>query len=334
MVANIKLFIKGLLFIICGIAIFSLFSDILLEKSTYPKYKAYINQPEVDILIFGSSHSNVGINSLDMGKALTEECGREINVFNYSIYGMRIEHINYFFKEALKNSSPKMIIIDTYSFLPIADEHKEILARRAFDALPLSINKIQAINYLIDKDMGRESYYLPFIKYHSRWKELTAKDFSLVFCSLASSMAGTYNQSIDTKVSSEEGFVDDGYFNQDFNEIDDEKTLKVSQEECLNSIIKKADENNIKILFITVPYKEQLGMTSMDNVKINNYIRKKYVDNDNIKIIDFNLLYDELNFGYDDLSNEGHVNKYGAEKTTNKLLEYINLEFLENIEAQ
>lgn len=40
-------------------------------------------------------------------------------------------------------------------------------------------------------------------------------------------------------------------------------------------------------------------------------------------LLDMNLFWDELDFGYGDLSNEGHCNASGAAKVTAFLAEYI-----------
>lgn len=122
----------------------------------------------------GSSHSSNGINAKQMQQTFAEH-GRMLSVFTYSPSGIWIEQMYYLANELLKHMTPDLIVIETFSFCLIAPEHKEVLVRWAFDPLPLTLNKIKAIQYLVSGEHW--SYYIPFIKYHTRWKELKRNDF-------------------------------------------------------------------------------------------------------------------------------------------------------------
>ena len=118
---SVKCFLlKALLFIMIGLIIFRCISMIFVEKNSFAKYKNYKAQDNADILILGSSHSDNGINAGQLKNAI-EQKGYQIDVFNYSIYGMRIEQMYFFIQEILKAQDPSLIVIDTYSFLPIAE---------------------------------------------------------------------------------------------------------------------------------------------------------------------------------------------------------------------
>lgn len=306
---------RWLLFFVVGIVLFQCVSSIFVEKNSYAKYKNYKAQEDVDILILGTSHSDDGINARELETALENTSGR-CEVFNYSIYGMRIEQLYYFMREVLKEKNPSIIIIDTFAFLPIADEHREILTRRAFDVFPLTQNKIEAISYLIEND--KWSYYIPFIKYHSRWKELSVNDFKLLYDESSFENAGkTANRHKDVM---EE--LDD-YFETDTAVIQETQSINETEEECFEKILELAREKDIKILLVGVPFKEQLGMDSLQMIKVNNYLENVYVDDDNIRLLDMNRMWEELDFGYADLYNEGHCNRGGAKKVTSCLAEYL-----------
>ena len=79
----------------------------------------------------------------------------------------------------------------------------------------------------------------------------------------------------------------------------------------------------MSFLFVSVTYKVQMGLDSIEMIKINNYLRKNYVDGDRIRLLDMNRLWRELDFDYKDLYNEGHVNQAGGRKVTNCLLQYL-----------
>lgn len=307
--------LKALLFVVIGLLLFQCVSLVFLEKNSFAKYKNYRAQENVDILILGSSHSDNGIDPGQLRDAIAQS-GYQIDAFNYSIYGMRMEQMYFFMREILKTQSPSLIVIDTYSFLPVAEEHREILARRAFDVFPFSRNKLEAIRYLIPED--RWSYYVPLIKYHSRWKELTGKDFRMLYDESTWQNAGktvnTFTQSMEE--------IDD-YFETDTSLITGMQPITASEKECFENLLALAEEKGIRILLTTVPFKEQLGMNSLQLIEINNYLRHEYVEGGDIGLLDMNLLWDELDFGYGDLVDEGHCNARGAAKVTALLAEYI-----------
>lgn len=309
--------LKVLVFLLVGGILFWGISNVLLEKSTYDKYRNYMVQEDVDILILGSSHSNGGIAPDIMRDWFQENKEMNVSIYNYSIWGMRIEQMNYFFKEALKTQTPDVLILETFSFVPIADEHREILARRAFDMLPLSLNKIEAIQYCVNEDYL--SYYIPFIKYHTRWKELSSKDIQLLYDETLWENSGTVCAYQEGEMEEE-----DDYFTVDLSSCSDIQEITPTQEESFEEILETAEEKNIKVILVSVPFKNQLGMDSIEMVKINNYLKDNYVDDENVFMLDMNRMYKELDFSYKDLYNEGHVNTVGAYKVTECLLEYMD----------
>lgn len=66
-----------------------------------------------------------------------------------------------------------------------------------------------------------------------------------------------------------------------------------------------------------------MGLDSIEQIKINNYLRETYVNGDTVRLLDMNQMWQELNFNYDDLFNEGHVNAKGADKVTACLVKYL-----------
>ena len=58
---------------------------------------------------------------------------------------MRIEQIAYRLQEAVKNQSPKLLVIETFSFAPMELSNDEVVRRYALDYMPLSTEKIKFI---------------------------------------------------------------------------------------------------------------------------------------------------------------------------------------------
>ena len=82
-------------------------------------------------------------------------------------------------KEALKTQKPKLFIVELRGTCQSKDTIWDVAVRRMVDNMKMSRNKIDAIQEVIDYSEGGKnsidtsgwSYYVPFLKYHSRWKE-------------------------------------------------------------------------------------------------------------------------------------------------------------------
>lgn len=315
-ISTVRYLMKMLLLLLVGAVLLHVTSRIFLEKNSYGKYRNYKAQENVDVLILGSSHSDNGISAQQMENYIQKHAGVSLSVFNYSIYGMRIEQMYYFMREVLKEKSPDLIILETFAFVPIAENDREILARRAFDVFPLSRNKLDAIGYCVTED--RWSYYLPIMKYHSRWKELTGADVRVLFDRSLWQDAGKKLNGVKAAMERE-----DAYFDTDTSLITETEEINDTERESLEKLLALAEEKKIRILFASVPFKTQLGMDSLRMIRINNYLAEHYTDGADVRLLDMNRLWKQLDFDYDDLYNEGHCNKSGAKKVTKCLSEYL-----------
>ena len=304
-------------FLLIGALLFGLVQKVFVEKDSYPKYRAWKAAEDADILVLGNSHAENGIRAGALSGSLSESAGRELTVFNYAIYGMRMEQMYYFVKEIFKTHVPELVVLETYAFCPLADGDREILARRAFDVLPLSRNKVEAIDYCVTDDPV--SFYVPFLKYHTRWEWLTAYDVRLLYDSSLWPVYGS-DGSYEEAAMEDPG---DGWFRQAVPGPEETRELTPSEKECLEKLLLLLEEEGVRLLFVSVPFKSQMGLDSMEQVKINNYLREHYVDGSRVDLLDMNLLWEELDFGYGDLYNDGHVNESGADKVTECLLAYL-----------
>lgn len=311
----LKTVTKTAAFLLVGALLFSLCNALLLEKSSYRKYQAWKENEDVDVLILGNSHADNGLRAQVMSEALTAEAGSEVRVFNYAVFGMRMEQMYFFTKEILKTHTPDLIVLETYAFCPLADSDRDILAHRAFDVLPLNANKVEAVNYCVLEN--RAAFCLPFISYHTRWKELNKEDFDLVLGRLDWPLYGS-NGIGQTAAVTDPG---DGWFDQ--SPPREEQPPTPSETECLENLLALLEEKGVPLMFVSLPYRQQMGMDSLQQIKVNNYLRSHYVNDASVQMLDMNLMWEELDFGYHDLYDEGHVNASGADKITACLLDYL-----------
>lgn len=304
-------FKKILLFIFTFLMIFFVFQRILLRKDgNYFKEKMFRNlkKNSIDLLLIGSSHNNNGF----VPKVFDETLG--LNSYNYGKTGARIEQVEFLLKEALKKQEPKILVIEGFSFTPIANKDKKRLYHWAFDAFPLSINKINAIKKTTNKNQLNKLF--PILEYHERWRNLQLKDFELFKNYKLSEKKGWGSPNKEIKQNSEI----DKWFNQNLSEIKDIRKIRKTQEDSLEEIIKICNAKNIELFIVTLPYKNQLDLNSLELVKVNNYLTLKYPE---LKILDLNKNYKTLGTNYTEFYNEGHLNSKGAYKYSKYVANYL-----------
>ena len=116
---------------------------------------------------------------------------------------------------------------------------------------------------------------------------------------------------------------EDGWFEQEAPGTDEIREITPTEEECLEKFLLLLEEKGIRLVFVSVPYKAQMGLDSLEMMKINNCLRERYVDGETVCLLDMNRMWRELEFSYGDLANEGHVNGNGALKVTECLCGYL-----------
>lgn len=267
------------------------------------KVNGFTNEPEesMDIIGYGSSHMYCTINPVHI----------------YEQYGLRsyvlatqqqpVDATYYYIKESLKTQSPEVLVLEALMFTVTNDVVTEGVAHDAVDPFPTGWNKLMMINALNTED-AKENYYLNFLKYHSRWKELTKQDFD-------------FSWKKETDPTHGYVFLTDANQNsmsQISYESVDEVAILAHFEEVFLDIVQLAKENDTEVLLLVAPYdvdQEELG-------------RYKYMhrlaEENGVKVLDLNLEFDATGISNDtDFYDSGHLNAYGAEKASSYIVDYI-----------
>lgn len=291
----------------------------LLKDENYYNYYNYTKQEKdsIDVLILGSSHSINGLGASELDRLLLEK-NISVKTFNMSVTGLRFEMMPYRLKEALKTQSPKLLIVETFSAVPIQYSDEDVARRYAFDYMPLTLEKWDYINTYIPEN--KNSYLFPLLRYHSRWQELTKEDF-YIFNSAKMAEKCRENGLI-AHTADVECDKTDAYFEKDFSGITEEESLDPVVEQALKDLLQVAKNNQTKVLFISLPYKVQMGYDSEKLVRNNNYIRTNFCDETRF-ILDLNKCYADLQWSYHDMQDEGHMNASGREKIMPVLADFI-----------
>ena len=171
----VKVVIFTIIFALC----FNMLSKVLTSPNDYRNYQwigGFYEEEDnsLDAVYIGSSNCYATWNPV----LAWEEYG--IAVYPYCCNAQPLFAVEYLIKEARKTQPDATFIvnINTVSDRKIAESEMHYL----LDYMPFSLNKLKLTQYL-SKVSGytfEESleFYLPIIRYHTRYGELTSEDFS------------------------------------------------------------------------------------------------------------------------------------------------------------
>ena len=123
-----------------------------------------------DVIMMGSSHMLNAVAPMQ----LWEEHG--IPAYNFAQNGQTLPVTYYQLQEALRRQSPRVIVLDVYKAIQESLTDSEASLHASLDGMPLGRAKLQTVFELVPRG-ERAEFLLDVIRYHSRWKELSRKDF-------------------------------------------------------------------------------------------------------------------------------------------------------------
>lgn len=297
-----------IIFILCGILIFAGLSEIFRQKTggyadmVHSFYS--IEENQIDVLFLGSSHGYASVQP--------NELWHEYGIPSYSMcsHGQSVASSYYLLKEALKYQKPKVVFLETYTFCDNKKHRGEAYARMAFDGMRLGEVKKEMVDDFFAKVPFTEkfTYYIPFIKYHSRWTELKNSDFHS-----KPYLKGTLpSKRIHPN---EDPGLPDGH-------------SKLGETACdyFKKIVKLCEDNDIKLTLYAAPfgvkgdyevycYRQGINNTLEDWLKENwgDEIPFLYYQKTGKAEIDFST----------DFRDTHHMNSYGASKITHCIGEFL-----------
>lgn len=277
-----------------------------------------LEENTVDAIYVGSS----AVDRYWIGAKAYEEYG--MTVYPLSTDGMMCWLMDNMIVECYKTQTPKLIILDMRPFAAsdnVSFALNDARVRRVTEELDLfSSNRLSAVKeslgymsemYPDDTNKWDVSYYLPFIKFHSKWSE---DGFTLSqLTTPESKYLGFYVK--DTKSIKKKKLSDPVY-------VDYELPLFDCEEKALNDLLDYLDTLDCEVLFIDNPHVVSEETAARLNTVMKTVSERGY------KYLNLNADYETSHLnGIDfktDFYNNGHVNYYGAEKYTEYLAEYLN----------
>ena len=163
----IKLCCFGLVFILL-LGVISRFLQVN-SLADAVRVKGFYMEPEnsLDMVTIGASETYTSIAP----GILWKEYG--FTSYNYSIAGCPVSMVKSQVREVLAHQKPKVLVIEVNGAVPEngAYQTQDKRLRKYIDNMPWSENKIETIKEVVPEE-EQESYFFPFLKYHSNWKNL------------------------------------------------------------------------------------------------------------------------------------------------------------------
>lgn len=268
---------------------------------------AYLAQPDqsIDVLFLGSSQI---LRDLDTA-AFRNEYGIAAYTRATAVQFPAVTY--YYLKQALEHHDIKVVVSD-FSNLYVSydpDEYEPYL-RYAFDYMPLSLDKIQAVRATTkdSEDSNLLSYVFPFLRYHSRWKELTWED---VTWPLSEHTDDAYGSIVCDDVKPLEHHV-----------TTYSETAAAYDEDALywyEKVIEVCEENQVELILLRLPRENWSPEQATADLA--------YAERYDLQFYDLNSeeLYTALGFNdQTDFMDTAHLNASGAKRVTAWLANLIN----------
>lgn len=280
----------------------------LLEyKEAREKYTTFYEaDTNFDVIFMGTSHAYGSVYPMELWK----EYG--IASYNWGYNHCAVAENYHLMLEVVKRTQPKLFVVDLYGLLEYdnwagsgngkyrtdkADEQHV-----QFDLVPLSREKVEAVEDIFDDYDQRLDYLWNFILYHNRWEDLGARDFQadelpLMGATIYSGV-GTHGDYAPTETEK-----------ADLSDIVGYQYLIKMMEYCA--------ENGIQLLCTYLPYPAKPASQQVANALediVNSYPNCRFLNM---------LEADYLSYPADLYTDNNHLNYIGACKTTSVLGEYI-----------
>ncbi len=259
----------------------------------------YDKGEEYDVLFVGSSHMIMGVSPMQ----LWHEQG--IPSYNMGRWGQWLPQNYYALEDALAYAHPKLVVIDMLYFGEdrigyTNDTAWNSSVHEVFDTIPLSVDKIRAIQELYPEDeKQREGFLFKYSYYHNRWEELTEGDFAR-----QSGYGVQKGGSLDARVVQPQS-----YERITADRMPEERTLG---ETYVNRMVDLCGEKGIPVLLVYIPHPateaHQMGANAV----------YRYAQEKGVLYLNF-LDLDVVDFQTDQMDEDSHLNALGARKVTTYL---------------
>jgi len=305
----IKFILKTLLFVYLFFSIYNYTRDVFRDKFDSEALNIIADQPNgtYDVILAGSSHMQYSIQPAQ----LFGEYG--ISSCNVSTSAQSIPTTYYVVKEMIRRHDPELVVVDLFVLFYPEKAFSRARLHQAFDNFPLSLNKVEAIENLVDGD--KAEFYLNYLLYHERWKNLTMWDYQ-------------FQNLKNEKYQLCTGLTQ---YENDFVPVPVTETAEIPEIPLyyLEKIVEVCKKTDTELLFTVIPYRADI-----DNNDTSALLQQRLYNTVEACAEDWGIDYlnglhylDEMGFDFrTDMNEYSHVNMSGARKVSN----YYGAFFKEN----
>ncbi len=301
-----KRFIKVIAFILIFCVCFFSVQGLLtgdVDTRDYRRVAGFFDQREnsLDAVFLGSSATYAFWSPA----VAWQEYG--ITVYSMTSALQELAAAKYIIKDAVKTQPNALYIVNLVSVLELYN----FRIHNLLDGYPLSLNKLQMIDYL--SDLGgysladRMEFYFPILRFHDRWSDLYTFDFKKG--TLKYKGSNTYNNFMNNTADVSGGLWD----------YDEKLPITDTLQTVINDLMDYLQEESIKVLFVVTPQSvTDTKKRGMQNTLVD------IVSERGFDVLDMNKV--ALEMGLDptvDFYNGEHTNLHGSIKFTDYFSQYL-----------
>lgn len=304
-------------FILLSVAVALLLSALFQTPGSVVERKraiAHREEDSIDIMIAGNSHAYCTFEPTVM----EEVTGRR--VFNAGLPDVKIDILYYSLLEMLKEQSPDTIILEGFTLGRSNSLYQGYVAD--MDALTPGFNKLLACFEIYPDKLEAVRMFISLYRSHSNWKKPSIIEGNLKHMLGYEEADETFNgfYALQSKMSDETIQKYKDIDNIEFAPVIDEYTTRY-----FHRIVKLCRQRGIRLIIAMAPfndiYLEKVGYTVFSEELT------ALCEREEVELIDFNLLYEEVELDYSDFEDAfhhaQHMNVWGAEKVSVYMGEYL-----------
>lgn len=317
-----KLFIK--LFVLTTIIVLFLFLGNKYfenkEHSVKTWSQFYSNSgTDYDVVIMGNS---VAYSTFDPRIINSKS---SLKSYNLSSASISVQQVYFNLMEMLKYSKPQLLVVEAYA---LDVKNSNVGKRRKFnykniDGQKLSFNKMVSIYNVFETKTQMMEAMFPTVRNHSEWSNFEFIEKNAKYTYKENPFLGFRNLNVegtDARIAKTIGKLPKSY------------EITEDNKDYFKKIVALCKENDIKLVLARAPqFKHQSNPQYVDEIHT---VTNELIKGLDVKYIDFDKDYAKNNFVKSDFYDALHLNRRGAVKATDLLIEVIenNLDLEKNKE--
>jgi hypothetical protein len=287
--------------------------------NTFEDYKKITAKANVDVIFFGSSHTNLTFNPL----IINEKCNTIS--FNLGSVSLLLFMTDLVLNESIEYTKPKLVVLEVFTGLAEVRRTKSLKSYqlRVLDEISnCSKLKFNKVNYYFNNNEFIDAYF-PATRNHKKWKAKKYFDLSKKIKSKTKKFIFKYGYFGYLTVLEERHRKEFEGFPNLKNNVSNNTLLTKKVKKQIDNFIKIAKNNGIDVLIVTSP---DLKANSWDPAFCDEL--SKFCNSQNINYLNLNNYYSQIGLDLIDFMDPNHLNINGGKKISEFLAKYINNNYL------